>query len=187
MSGAGQGRPELWAPGYTAAELDDAQARFALRFPPDLVALLRERRPLRGYDWTGPEEPIRRKLSWPLEGLLFDVEYNALWRLDWGERPARAEERAEIVAALVARAPPLIPILGHRYLPAEPSEPGNPVLSVYQSDIIYYGRDLEDYFFHEFGGGVGPVTGPVRRIRFWSDIIDDPTGGWSRGASPTTG
>lgn len=177
MSGAGQGEPGLWAAGYTAAELDDAQARFALRFPPDLVALLRDRRPAAGYDWTGPEEPIRRILSWPLEGLLFDVE-NGLWRPDWGERPARAEERAEIVAALVAAAPALIPIFSHRYLPAEPLEAGNPVLSVYQSDIIYYGRDLEDYFVQEFGGGTGPVTGPVRRIRFWSDIIDGAGTGW---------
>ncbi|MFM9861857.1 hypothetical protein RUR49_25640 [Pseudoxanthobacter sp. M-2] len=177
MSVEGQGKPELWAAGYTAAELDDAQARFGLHFPPDLVALLRDRRPLQGYDWTGPEEPIRRKLSWPLEGLLFDVE-NGLWRSDWGERPARAEARAGIVAALVAAAPPLIPILGHRYLPAEPFEAGNPVLSVYQSDIIYYGRDLEDYFVQEFGGGTGPVTGPVRRIRFWSDLIDGAGTGW---------
>jgi hypothetical protein len=177
VSREGPERPGLWAAGYTAAELDDAQARFALRFPPDLVALLRERRPTAGYDWTGPEEPICRRLSWPLEGLLFDVE-NGLWRPGWGERPARAEERAEVVTALVAAAPPLIPILGHRYLPAEPFEAGNPVLSVYQSDIIYYGRDLEDYFTHEFGGGTGAVTGSVRRVRFWSDIIDDPPTPW---------
>jgi hypothetical protein len=180
-----RGKPELWAPGYAAAELDDAQERFGLPFPPDLVALLHDRRPASGYDWTGPEDPIRRALVWPLEGLLFDVK-NGLWRPEWGERPARAEERAEIAAARVAAAPPLIPILGHRYLPAEPLESGNPVLSVYQSDIIYYGRALEDYFVREFGGGTEPVSGPVRRIRFWSDIIDNPTGGWSRRGAPTT-
>ena len=177
MSAAGQGRPGLWAAGYTAAELDDAQARFALRFPPDLVALLRDRRPAEGHDWTGPEEPIRRRLSWPLEGLLFDVE-NGVWHRQWGERPPRAEARADVVRNLVAAAPRLIPILGHRYLPAEPCEAGNPVLSVYQSDIISYGRDLEDYLAHEFGGVTGPVTGPVRRIRFWSDIVDDPPARW---------
>jgi hypothetical protein len=130
-----------------------------------------------GYDWTGPEAPIRRALAWPLDGLLFDVE-NGCWWTAWGERPVRPEERAEIVGALVASAPALIPILGHRYLPAEPTEAGNPVLSVYQSDIIYYGRDLGDYFSREFGGGTEPVTGPVRRIRFWSDIVDDPSARW---------
>ncbi len=144
---------------------------------PDLVALLRDRRPAAGYDWTGPEAPIWRALAWPLQGLLFDVE-NGLWHPGWGERPARAEERVAFVTALVAAAPPLIPILGHRYLPAEPTEAGNPVLSVYQSDIIYYGRDLGDYFSREFGGGTGPVIGPVRRIRFWSDIIDGAGTGW---------
>ncbi len=185
MTGVGQGKSGHWAAGYTAAELDDAQARFGLHFPPDLVALLRDRRPARGHDWTGPEDRIRRALAWPLEGLLFDVE-KGLWQPEWGERPAHAGERAEIVTALVAGAPPLIPIISHRYLPAEPLEAGNPVLSVYQSDIIYYGRDLEDYVVHEFGGGTEPVTGPVRRIRFWSDIIDDPAGGWGRRGPPTT-
>lgn len=179
MSGAGECKPGLWAAGYTAAELDDAQARFALRFPPDLVALLRDRRPLWGYDWTGPEDPIRRALAWPLDGLLFDVENNGLWRTEWGARPTSAGERAEVVAAVVAAAPPLIPILGHRYLPAEPLEAGNPVLSVYQSDIIYYGCDLEDYVAREFGGGTEPVTGPVRRIRFWSDLIRAAGTGWA--------
>jgi len=174
---SGQGDGGGWARGYSASELEQAQERFGLRFPPDLVVLLRERRPLQGHDWTGPEEPIRRRLSWPLEGLLFAVE-DGFWRSEWGERPPRPSTRADVVRALVAAAPPLIPLFSHRYLPAEPHEAGNPVLSVYGSDIIYYGRDLEDYFAHEFGGATGPVTGPVRRIRFWSDIVDDRPTRW---------
>lgn len=33
-------------PGYSQAELADAQKRFDLRFPPDLYDLLRSRRPV---------------------------------------------------------------------------------------------------------------------------------------------
>jgi hypothetical protein len=161
-----------WGPGYTASELDDAQARFNLVFPPDLVALLRERRPLAGYDWRAETQDILQALSWPFEGLFFDVEHSELWPADWGEKPQSPEARAEVLRSVVQAAPKLIPILGHRYLPDEPGEAGNPVLSVYQSDIIYYGADLSDYFNREFGertSSVGPV---VKRIRFWSDFIE---------------
>ncbi len=42
-----------------------------------------------------------------------------------------------------------------RYLIAEPCRAGNPVLSVHQSDIIAYGRDLRDYLLHEFMREIG--------------------------------
>jgi hypothetical protein len=41
--------------GYTEGELDDVQSKWDIRFPPDLVDLLRERRPLvndkKCFDW----------------------------------------------------------------------------------------------------------------------------------------
>ena len=36
--------PTRWSKGYTQTELDDAQHKFGLVFPPDLVALLKDRR-----------------------------------------------------------------------------------------------------------------------------------------------
>jgi hypothetical protein len=56
---------------------------------------------------------------------------------------------------LVAAAPGLIPVFGHRYLLARPCVVGNPVLSVYQSDIIVYGEDLRGYLLIEFGDLLG--------------------------------
>jgi hypothetical protein len=62
----------------------------------------------------------------------------------------------------------LIPIYGHRMMPDEPHLPGNPVFSVYQTDIIYYGYDLADYLRHEFHlPGREPWPERVRAIRFW--------------------
>ena len=164
-----------WTSGYSQAELDAAQARFGLRFPPDLVALLLERRPLHGYDWRTDDESIRRALAHPLDGLLFDLEHNDLWWPEWGERPATAGARAEIVTAAVEAAPRLIPIMSHRYIPEEPHAAGNPVFSVMQSDVIYYGADLADYFEREFSHGRfpgTPVRSDLRRIPFWSDLVD---------------
>ena len=161
----------LWAEGYTQSELDAAQEKYDLVFPPDLVALFRDRRPVLGWDWRTDEVHIRRMLHWPYESILFDVE-KGLWWPDWGERPATAAARGEALEALLRKAPPLIPLFGHRYLPAEPSEAGNPVFSVYQTDITYYGADLDDYFEREFGPKRLPSAEPKKRIRFWSDLVD---------------
>jgi hypothetical protein len=120
---------DRWEPGYTQPELDRAQNRFALTFSPDLIALLRERRPRNGHDWND-EAAIRKMLAWPFEGLLFDVENSALWWPEWGKRPTEPEARTDVLRAVVARAPKLIPLFEHRYLPESPSEPGNPVFSV---------------------------------------------------------
>ena len=160
-----------WVTGYTEGELDAAQAKYDLVFPPDLVALFREKRPVLGYDWRSDDKEIREMLAWPLEGLLFDVENDSLWWPAWGERPARADDRAEVLRDVVAQAPKLIPLISHRYLPADPHEAGNPVFSVYQSDIIYYGANLTDYFEREFMGLHRPLPRPIKRIQFWSEFV----------------
>jgi hypothetical protein len=46
----------------------------------------------------------------------------------------------------------MIPVYGHRYLPAGSGGFGHPVLSIYQADIIIYGTDLAAYIDREFGG-----------------------------------
>ena len=117
-------------------------------------------------------------LGWPLDGLLFDVENNGLWWSEWGNRPANLQARAEVLAKVVSEAPKLIPLVSHRYLPAEPHEAGNPVFSVYQSDVIYYGGDLANYFEREFVNPRVPfskripLSNPIKRIRFWSDLVE---------------
>ena len=100
----------LWAEGYTQSELDVAQAKYGLVFPPDLLALLRDRRPVLAYDWRSDDKEIREMLKWPLEGLLFDVENNALWWPEWGDRPGTPEARSKVVTKVVNEAPKLIPL-----------------------------------------------------------------------------
>jgi hypothetical protein len=162
--------PAIWTNGYTQTELDDAQAKFGLVFPPDLVALLRDRRPLKGH-WWSDEVAIRRMLDWPFEGLLFDVEHNTLWWPEWGQRPISPEARSEVLCSVVSRAPKLIPLYSHRYLPEEPHESGNPVFSVHQSDVVCYGADLEDYLEREFGDHRRPMRDQIKYIPFWSDLV----------------
>lgn len=169
--------------GLTSTELSSIQERFGFQFPPDLKAMLAAGLPSgdRWPDWraaaigTASESvaSLRESLEWPLRGLLFDVvEHNSFWDPHWGPRPASLEEAKVIATHAVHAAPRLIPIYAHRYLPAEPCIEGNPVLSVWQTDIIVYGKDLEHYLKIE--SNVIPFdVCPSREIRRWTRWADD--------------
>jgi hypothetical protein len=170
-----------WTKGYTQAELDGAQEKFGLLFPPDLMALLRDRRPVDGHVWTD-EVAIRRALEWPIDGLLSSVGRGFIWRPEWGDKPVSPHARAEVLRDVLSRAPKLIPLITHRYLPQQPHEAGNPVFSVFYSDVIHYGADLEDYFEREFTGNIDrPWPHEVKRIAFWSDLAE--RNGWVWGST----
>jgi len=165
------------APGLTAAELARAEASIGAKFPPDLGSFLAAGLPLgKGCpDWREPDsEAIRHQLDWPFEGMAFDIEHNAFWWSAWGARPQALDAALELARERVADAPRLIPLMGHRYLPAEPDAAGNPVFSVHQTDIILYGDDLGTYLRCEFNqlSYAEAVSGRSRRIRFWSDLVD---------------
>ncbi len=162
-----------WGPPYSKSQLEDAQAKWDLRFPPDLMALFLERRPVcdEGHmvDWVADsDDRIRDALEWPLKGFWFDVENAGIWWPEWGEKPNDRDARYEVLKAAIDKAPALIPIYGHRYIPDEPHEDGNPVFSVWQTDVIYYGANLTDYFDREFGDGRGEPWPALKEIPFWS-------------------
>jgi hypothetical protein len=158
-------------PGLTDLEVEATEKKFNFRFPPDLRALLQTVMPVHigFHDWRAADETeLRKMLDWPLQGCLFDVEHDNFWLPEWGKRPELLSDAFKIATEMIAEAPKLIPIYSHRFIPEEPLEAGNPVLSVYQMDIIYYGFDLDDYLRHEFnlpGRKEWPLR--VRPIRFW--------------------
>ena len=111
------------------------------------------------YNWLTDVDELEDAFNWLVEGLEFDVEQNDLWEPAWGPRPQSAEERSARVRELVEAAPKLIPVISHRYLLAEPCAAGNPVLSVYQSDIIVYGEDLRGFLLHDLADDLGVTSG----------------------------
>ncbi|HEY0727864.1 MAG TPA: hypothetical protein VGD38_07350 [Pyrinomonadaceae bacterium] len=166
--------------GLTEGEIQLVQRSFGFQFPPDLKSFLMYVLPSgKGWpNWRDVNDPeIERMLNWPYEGICFDFQNNSFWPTDWGTKPASLSDAFEIAKGKVDAAPKLIPILGHRYLPARPLLEGNPVFSVYQTDIIYYGSNLWEYFQNEFhyyfGVAEYQITAPPRRIEFWSDFVDD--------------
>ena len=176
-----QGNGFTIATGLTDTELERAEAVIGGKFPPDLREFLAFGLPIgkRAPNWREPDsESIREQLAWPFDGMAFDIENNVFWLRDWGPRPTELKDALEIARKHVSAAPKLIPIFGHRYIPAEPELAGNPVFSVYQTDIIYYGTDLMKYFLCEFNQLTyeDAVRADAREVRFWSKLVEANNG-----------
>ena len=92
----------------------------------------------------------------------------------WGEKPSDIKEAVNLATIYFNKAPKLIPIYYHRYIPSSPFAYGNPIMSVHQTDIIYYGENLLSYLLVEFGIKKRKDIDfeKIKKIPFWSDIID---------------
>jgi len=140
--------------GLSENDLTRVENRYGFRFGSDHREFLSKVQPHGEgwYDWRNEnDDQLRSALDWPTDGVLFDVENDAFWPVSWGQRPATIELRRVIASDQIANWPKLVPLYGHRYLPADPAGPSAPVFSVYQTDVIIYGDDLLDYLQHEFG------------------------------------
>jgi hypothetical protein len=162
-------------PGLTETELTAVEEQFGFEFADDHRALLAEVLPTGpGWpDWrTGDVPALRRQFGWPVDGVLFDVVENDFWHGSWGERPAEDAAAVERAKAFLATVPRMVPIFLHRCLPAGRGTYGNAVLSMYQTDIIYYGFDLLDYVAGEFyARDPGRPWRHPKPIPFWDDLL----------------
>ena len=168
-------------PGLSGDEVDEVQARLGFQFADDHRAFLAAGLPLnRSWpDWRdGGTASLRQWLAGPVEGVLFDVEHDGFWHPSWGERPTDRTSRQTVAARELATWPQLVPISGHRYLPAGRGTHGHPVLSVHQTDIIYYGSDIADHIHRELARELvlardDPAWNPRSTVPFWTDILHD--------------
>ena len=167
--------------GLSDEEVQQIENKFNLRFPPDLQYFLQKELPIsNGFvNWRlGLQSKIeamdiRKRIDWPFSGIVFDIEHNAFWMEEWGEKSNDLNENIMVAEIYYETYPKMIPIYSHRYIPSEPHKTGNPVFSIYQTDIIYYGYDLAHYFAHEFRFELSdkfPTIDEPRYIEFWSDI-----------------
>jgi hypothetical protein len=158
--------------GLSDDEILQTENHYCFKFPTDLREFLQTALP-RGDafpDWRSSDDEaiLYDWLDMPRQGIVFDIEHNGFWMEEWGALPRSLEEAIQTAGKLIASAPRLIPIYMHRMMPDKPQSVGNPVFSVHQTDIIYYGFDLADYLRHEFAlPGREPWPENVRPIEFW--------------------
>ncbi len=171
----------LFDNGLNDIELLQVEQKFNLRFPPDLKMFLQTGLPISDKfpNWrkaltdTQTTDIINNRLEAPLRGILFDIEHNNFWTTElWGELPDTLQQKLSVATDKIKSSPRLIPIFAHRYISSEPHENDNPVYSVHQTDIIYYGYDLATYLANEFGFALTKdfelVDKPQNEIAFWS-------------------
>ncbi|WP_326567237.1 hypothetical protein VSH64_36150 [Amycolatopsis rhabdoformis] len=163
-------------PGLSAAELTDVEAQFGFRFSLDHRAFLSAGVPVgdRWPDWLhGNPDHLRKRLDWPVDGLLYEVEHNGLWHPSWGSRPRVLSNALACARRCLASVPQLVPVCGHRYLPGIAGAAGYPVLSVYRAEVTVCGWDLRDYVRHEFGDQplLEPAEGGLS-VDFWSALVE---------------
>jgi len=164
--------------GMTSAEIIRAEEFYDIEFPKDMKEMLMNFVPVsnRFYNWNDYFEEnvskIKYMLEWPYDGIIFDIENSNFWLEEFGERPENIEERIQIFKKYINQnrnqIPKLIPIFAHRYV-VSGKYADYPILSVYQTDIIYYGYNLLDYFEHEFNNKNNfNIIRDIKEVPFWS-------------------
>lgn len=140
-------------PGLSDAEFARAEAEFGFAFPPDLRAVLAAGLPVGpGFpDWrsAGARLHLRASLDLPIAAISFQIARNTFWSKSWGQRPCEPEKALRVARNALKRAPLLIPIFNHCYIPCNPSLAGNPIFFVDENRIFCCGLDLSDFFERE--------------------------------------
>lgn len=141
-------------PGLTESEFAVAEAEFGFAFPPDLKAVLLAGLPLgAGFpDWRSSGSArlhLRASIDLPIASISFHIARNALWSKSWGQRPSDPEKAIKIARNALKRAPLLIPVFNHCYIPCSPCLAGNPIFYVDENRIFCCGFDLSDFFDRE--------------------------------------
>ncbi|KAK2357122.1 hypothetical protein QL285_094425 [Trifolium repens] len=81
-----------------------------------------------------------------MAAISFQIARNTLWARCWGPKPTDPEKALRVARNALKKAPLLIPIFNHCYIPCNPSLAGNPVFYVDENRIFCCGFDLSDFF-----------------------------------------
>jgi hypothetical protein len=174
----GNQRPVVYGvPGLSPAQFAAIEDQLSLRLPEDFVYLFGNLQDPGGvlFPWADfKKSEYDDLIEWVWHGIAFDIEHD-VWLDRWGARPKALPEALAVARADFATWPKLLPVCGHRFLAAEPLRTGNPVFSIKQLDIIYYGADLADYLAVEFlrkDHARHPRNEGIQRVDVWSDFAE---------------
>lgn len=166
------------APGLSSDEIASIEAQLGFRVPEDFAYLFQNLQDPGRVFFPWSEFDKRRydeSIAWVLHGIEFDIEKDNLWLERWGKKPDTLPAALDVARKDFQTWPKLLPIYAHRFLAAEPCRSGNPVFSIMQTDIIYYGSDLPHFLLNEFVDrdyALHTQAQNIRRIEIWSDFAE---------------
>jgi hypothetical protein len=165
--------------GLSPAEIASIEAQLGFRLPEDFAYLFQHLRdPGRVFfPWSNfKKQEYDNSIREVLQGIEFDIDRNKFWMDRWGKRPPTLCAALDVARKDFETWPKLLPVSGHRFLAAEPCRSGNPIFSIVQTDIIYYGADLAHYLLNEFIDHdyvFHTHAQEIRKIRIWSYLAED--------------
>ena len=173
-----------FAKGLTEAEFQRIEEIYNVRFPGSLrrfysLGLPDSEDPddMAGFPrWTDFSAAniakIKERIQAPIHWVCGYIK-RGFWIPNWGKRPKSTNEAIKQFMEIAMKAPRLIPIYSHRYMPQLDGVENPPVISTVGIDIIYYGSDLHEYLQNEFQrDGDFLVPQNCVYIPFWGDIIN---------------
>lgn len=163
--------------GLTAKELDQIYKIYDIEFPTPLQDFLRSMLPIsKGfYHWRNFSREnvafIKTCMEFPAKDICNRTD-EVDWCDHWGVEPKNKKKREVEIKKKALAAPKLVPIYSHRYIPLGHFN-SYPILSIHGVDIIYYGKDLENYINIEFGTQKQAALDyrTIEYIPFWTDLM----------------
>lgn len=163
--------------GLMPNELEEIEKIYEIKFPKCLKEFLMIALPIsKGfYNWRNVQDDniqfIKQVMNRPVIDIN-DMAEEVYWCDEWGEEPEDEKGIAKEVKERLKEAPKLLPIYAHRYMPMILDD-NPPIISIHGIDVIYYGKNLEDYFNIEFGEKEQNAIElqDIVSIPFWSDIM----------------
>ncbi|EGO8358130.1 SMI1/KNR4 family protein [Escherichia coli] len=166
--------------GLSEAEITTIEQTFNFCFPLDFKAFLHTALPAsegfihwRQALYSGKiEREVKQRFNTPIEGVLYDVMKNDFWLDVWGEKNLNLDSRKDHFDKISNQCPVLIPLYRNRYMATSLHTGGNPVYSVYNSDIICTGNDLACWMKTEFNLALpGNYQADKNPVQFWDDFL----------------
>ena len=163
--------------GLTLDELTLIEEIYKIQFPKSLREFLMIALPIsKGfYNWRNIMQNnidfIMQMIMRPIKDI-DNMAEEVYWCDGWGDEPENELIIAKEVRKRLNKAPKILPIYAHRYMPMLLND-NPPIVYIHGIDIIYYGESLEDYLKIEFDKKRQEEIDfkNIKYIPFWSDIM----------------
>ncbi|MBQ9259238.1 MAG: SMI1/KNR4 family protein [Neisseriaceae bacterium] len=166
----------IFSSGLDNNEIKKVETLYNIKFPNIYKQFLQKNLPISNgfYNWRDFSEKnisnIYEVINRPKK--MLQTFWNEIdWSKNWGDIPVSENDRKVFIFNMIEKSPKIIPIYNHRYIPCVNDNP--PILSIYGTDVIYYGKNLLDYFNNDFfNKELDNNLENYDYIPFWSDLME---------------